>query len=172
MCVYLQGAVEPLTKAAALASTGDNRLWARLVAALDLTVDQDKAYVTMLVPTDRVRAVLPAVTLAKWRPAGASADAGGLHAVSAGAWSPKDFAGVVTQQSSTRKMFSSCTSVASAGNVTHCTACNLNCRLLHLFDGCQAVNAFLIEMGLTLDQLLARPVLVDAIVSYHMSEPH
>lgn len=43
-----------MTKAAALASTGDNRLWARLVGALKLTVDEDKAYVTMLVPTDRV----------------------------------------------------------------------------------------------------------------------
>ncbi|WIA19727.1 hypothetical protein OEZ85_005653 [Tetradesmus obliquus] len=79
-----QGAVEPLTKAAALASTGDNRLWARLVGALKLTVDEDKAYVTMLVPTDR------------------------------------------------------------------------------------AVNAFLKEMGLSIEQLLARPVLVDALVSYHM----
>jgi hypothetical protein len=31
----------------------------------------------------------------------------------------------------------------------------------------QAVNSFLFEMGLTFDQLLARPVLVDQILSYH-----
>jgi hypothetical protein len=31
----------------------------------------------------------------------------------------------------------------------------------------QAVNSFLYEMGLTFDQLLARPVLVDQILSYH-----
>ena len=31
----------------------------------------------------------------------------------------------------------------------------------------QAVNSFLFEMGLSFDQLLSRPVLVDQILSYH-----
>eukprot|EP00775_Hariotina_reticulata_P013030 gene13030-13159_t len=33
---------------------------------------------------------------------------------------------------------------------------------------CQAVDVFLYEMGLTFDELLARPVLVDQILSYHL----
>jgi hypothetical protein len=62
LLLNLQAGIEPLTNAAALASTGDNRLWARMVAALNLTVDEDQAYVTMLVPTDRVRMAQCCVT--------------------------------------------------------------------------------------------------------------
>jgi hypothetical protein len=45
--------------------------------------------------------------------------------------------------------------------LTLCSCCLSFCAPL------QAVNSFLYEMGLTFEQLLARPVLVDLILSYH-----
>lgn len=132
----------------ALEKSPDKSLYVKLLASLKLRAVEEDTKGTWFVPSDRV-----------------SVTAGKAHL--AGSWCPPPCRPQIPPIPPNLPQLVRCALTASAAAALAPVSPPLHHNHHTPLTTTQAINAFLKEMGLTADELLARPQLVDAILSYH-----